>query len=65
MHYSQRPDWILPMGNTRSANGPAHGEVVFLCYDSLCLMIITPFVVKVAETRIKVVHGSSILGRES
>ena len=52
------------MGNTRSANGPTHGEVVFLCYDSLCSMITAFFVLKVAEARIKVVHGSLILGRE-
>ena len=53
------------MGNTRSVNGPTYGEVVFLYYDSLCFMIITPFVLKVAETRIKVVHSSLILDRES
>ena len=51
------------MGNTRSANGPTHGEVVSLCYDSLCFMVIAPFVLTVAETRIKVVHSSLILGR--
>ena len=45
------------MGNTRSANGPTHGEVIFLCYDSLCFMVIAPFVLKVAETRIKIVHS--------
>ena len=57
MHYLQKPDWILPMGNTRSANGPTHGEVVLLCSDSLCFMIIASFVLKVAETRAKVVHS--------
>ena len=53
------------MGNTRSAIEPTNGELVFLCYDSLCFMIITHFILNVAETRIKVVHSSSILGPES
>ena len=65
MHNLQRPDWILLTGNTRSVNGHTFVEVVFLCYDSLCFMIIAPFVLEVAETRIKVVHSSLILGRES
>ena len=52
------------MGNTRSVNGPTHEELVFLCYDRLYFMLIAPFVLKVAETRIKVAHSSLILGQE-
>ena len=32
-----------------SANGPIHGEVVFLCYDSFCFMVMPLFVLGVVE----------------
>ena len=42
-------------GNTRLANGPTHGEVVFLF---ACFMIIATFVLKVVGIRKRVAYGS-------
>ena len=45
IHYLLRPDCcMLPMGTTRSANGPTHGEVIFPFACFPCFMITVPFV---------------------
>ena len=44
IHHLYRPDCILPMGTTTSANGPTNREVLFLFACFPCFMITVPFV---------------------
>ena len=70
--FNTKEQCIISKAQTGSCQRVTQGQPVgllmekwFSCVMILCVMIIAPFVLKVAETRITVVHSSLILGRES